>query len=315
MSSRIKTIATLVAIVLVGYSLFVIFYPISIGSDGKTVEIKEGSGLVEITNILNNQGLIRNKHIFVFYVTALGEDRNLKAGKYSFKGRVSMSEIINALSRGLSEHDDIEVTVPEGLNTWEIDEIFLGSGLIRRGDFAKSAIKHEGELHPDTYRFKKDASTEDIIKKMTTNDKFPDVPYEKLTVASMLEKEAKTEEDMKLVAGIIKKRMELGMLLQIDATVTYGACLRQYNLSGKLCDVTLVGVANEIKIDGLYNSYIRKGLPPGPISNPGLKAIAAASDPKDSDYLYYLSTRDGSQIIYSKTADEHLRNRRKYLGF
>jgi len=82
----------------------------------------------------------------------------------------------------------------------------------------------------------------------------------------------------------------------------------------KNCDVTFQGPAIEIKIDGPYNTYTRKGLPVGPISNPGLKAINSALNPQTSDYLYYLSTRDGSQIIYSKTAGEHGGDRKKYLG-
>ena len=106
------------------------------------------------------------------------------------------------------------------------------------------------------------------------------------------------------------------MPLQIDATVIYGACRRKMAeiKFTKNCEVTFQGPAIEIKIDGPYNTYTRKGLPPGPISNPGLKAIEAALNPTASNYLYYLSTRDGSQMIYSKTAGEHVANRRKYLG-
>ena len=121
---------------------------------------------------------------------------------------------------------------------------------------------------------------------------------------------------MKLVSGIIKKRLELGIPLQIDAAVIYGACRRIAEEGNWIrnCNVTFQGPAIEIKIEGPFNTYIYKGLPPAPISNPGLQAIEAALNPTPSDYLYYLSTRDGSQMIYSKTPGEHAANRRKYLG-
>ena len=311
----IKTIATLVAIVLIALASFTIFYPVDLGTDGKVFEIKEGSGLSEVAGNLKSEDLIRSKYIFIFYTLALGQDKNLKAGKYNLPAKISIHDILYILSEGLSEHDDVEVTIPEGMNVWEIDKVFSASGLTKSGEFANVAVGLEGQLFPDTYKFKKDATVEDIIERMTSNfsSKTKDVYSEDLIIASMLEKEAKTKEDMELVAGVIHRRLGLDMLLQIDATVAYGACLK--TPSNRLCDVTLVGIANELKIDGPYNTYQRKGLLPGPISNPGLQAIQAAQNPKKSDSLYYLSTRDGSQIIYSKTADEHLRNRKKYLGF
>jgi len=119
-----------------------------------------------------------------------------------------------------------------------------------------------------------------------------------------------------LVAGIIRNRLARKMPLQIDATVAYGACLRRFIVGNykKDCDVSQIGVGAEIRIDSGYNSYMRLGLPVGPIANPGITAIQAVLNPQKSDYLYYLSTRDGSQMIFSKTAAEHAANRRKYLG-
>ena len=121
---------------------------------------------------------------------------------------------------------------------------------------------------------------------------------------------------MALVSGIIQKRLQLKMPLQIDATVAYGWCLRRWlpMSNNRTCDVTQAPIATELKVDGPYNTYARVGLPPAPISNPGLQALEAAAHPKTSSYLYYLSTRDGSQIIYAKTAAEQQANRAKYLG-
>jgi UPF0755 protein len=137
-----------------------------------------------------------------------------------------------------------------------------------------------------------------------------------LTRASILEKEARREEDMRLVAGVIRNRLARKMPLALDATVAYGACLRKAVAVSfkKDCDVSQVGIGAEIHIDSRYNSYLRAGLPPGPIANPGIQAIQAVLNPQKSDYLYYLSTRDGSRLIFAKTAAEHAANRRKYLG-
>ncbi|MDP3697075.1 MAG: endolytic transglycosylase MltG, partial [Candidatus Taylorbacteria bacterium] len=136
-----------------------------------------------------------------------------------------------------------------------------------------------------------------------------------LIIASMLEKEVREPQDMALVAGIIYKRLELGMLLQIDAAVTYGACLeraRNQSIYG-FCDVSQIGVANFLDIDSPYNLYLRSGLPAGPISNPGEEAIKAALNPEKSDYLFYLSAKSDGRTIFSRTAAEHERNRVKYL--
>ncbi|MBI2064312.1 MAG: endolytic transglycosylase MltG [Candidatus Yanofskybacteria bacterium] len=170
----------------------------------------------------------------------------------------------------------------------------------------------------------------ELAEKMKTNFKnktagmFENLNIQKreevVIIASILEKEARKEEDMHLVAGVIENRLLRGMMLQIDATVSYGACLRNFQFSifnfqtVKHCDVSQVPVGAEIKIDGPYNTYMRAGLPPGPIANPGITAIQAVLNPAKSDFLYYLSTRDGSRVIFSKTVAEHAANRRKHLG-
>ena len=287
------------------------FEPIEIRVDG-------GEGLNIISSKLKNANLINSELVFIGYIKIRGAEDNLKAGRYIFSKSMNISTIASRIINGQSESEDVEVTIPEGFNIWEVDKRFFESGLIVLGDISDDYLHKEGYLFPDTYRFNKETLVQDIINTMEVNYYAKGVTRgdEVVIIASLLEKEAKTKEDMELVAGIIYRRLKLGMLLQVDASVAYGWCLKQASLPGYrgFCDVTQAPVASEIGIDGPYNTYIRPGLPQGAISNPGLIALQAAQNSRSSDYLYYLSTRDGSQIIYSKTAGEHVANRRKYLG-
>ncbi len=298
------------------------------------ITIPEGDSVNSISKILSANNLIRNRYIFILYVSALGAEKNLQAGNYIIPRSSNMNDIVYVLSKGLSEHEEIQVTIQEGLNVWEIDKKLSDLGLISEGEFSSKFFNQEGYFFPDTYRLHQQENgrinMDELKGKMADNFKdktkelFKNLNLEKqkeiIITASILEKEAKTEEDMKLVSGIINKRLSLGMLLEVDASVVYGACLRNFKFlifnfkKVENCDVTFQSPAAEIKIDSPYNTYIRKGLPAGPISNPGLVAIQAALNPQTSDYLYYLSTRDGSQLIYAKTSAEHVKNRRKYLG-
>lgn len=311
-------------------------------SAAKEVQVTEGQGLYVIAGILKKEGVIESKFVFVSYALITGNEKKLQAGRYLFKPGVTIPVIVHSMAEGFAESDDIVLTIPEGFNVFDIDERLSAFGLIKKGEFAIKYHTDEGQFFPDTYRFKRPASAkatagkegetaDTIAEKMKNhlNLKFEDlsvvlstlVLQDTLLKASILEKEARKEEDMRLVAGVIENRLNRGMLLQIDATVSYGVCLRNLQPTTnnqrlyRYCDVSQVSVGAEIKVDGSYNSYKRAGLPPGPIANPGIQAIEAVLNPQKSDYLYYLSTRDGSQLIFSKTAAEHAANRRKYLVF
>ena len=331
--SPVRAIAISVAIAFIFFFSIVTYriYAPVVRGDLSLVEvnIESGDGLTIVAKKLYNLGLIRSQSFFVLYVKARGDENNLKAGRYLFSKSTNTPSIVLSIVSGNSETEDIKVTIPEGFNIWEIDQKLVQSGLISEGEFSSKYYQEEGYLFPDSYRINNDKSkfkVEELREKMRENsqsktkDLFNGLNTEEqrriLIIASILEKEAKTENDMRLVSGIIYKRLELGMPLQIDATVIYGACQLEAAESNftKDCNVTSQSPAAEIKIDDLYNTYIQKGLPPTPISNPGLTAIRSALNPQVSDYLYYLSTRDGSQMIYSKTAGEHGANRRKYLG-
>lgn len=288
-------------------------------ADAQPVEITipEGTGAAAVARILAREDIVRHWLGFSIYATVTGRATSLQAGRYQLCACQSVPELVDAIASGKALSDDIQVTIPEGSNIWELDRILLRQDLLPlAGEFSRAYYHDEGSLFPDTYRIPKGATVIDIAERMRAEfaERADAYTLEQIILASLLEKEAKSADDMALVAGIMYRRLEMGMALQIDATVAYGWCVKTFGFQ-KFCDVTQAPIAKEIKIDGPYNTYTRTGLPAGAISNPGLQALQAVAHPKDSSYLYYLSTRDGSQIIYSKTHEEHLRNRAKYLGF
>ena len=338
-----KTVIKIVGIFVVA-ALFsgaaLVLKPRKLGAAVEITEfvIEKGQSLGSIARALAERDLIISRYLFVGYAIFSGNEENFKAGRYLIPPQASTKNLVDVFSQGLAESEDIEVTIPEGTNIADIDKIFSKTGLIKAGDISGYNLKHggvlvqEGFLFPDTYRFRhpeadRPLSMEEIIQKMKDNfniktrDLFAsrftgeggaDRGYQVIIVASILEKEVRTEEDMSLVAGIIQKRLDSGMPLEIDATVAYGVCYPQFS-AGKYCDVTQADVVDNIPIDSAYNTYRRKGLPLGPISNPGLTAIRAALNSQPSDYLFYLSAKDGT-TVFSRTAAEHLKAKRKYLS-
>lgn len=305
--------------------LYVLFVPYD--KVQKNIVIEEGIGLRQISSYLREEGVIKNSTVFTLYVLAVGVDRDLKAGEYAIQPGTRIIDLTDIMARGLVVSDEIEILMPEGFNIWEIDKRLTDHDLIKEGDFSSKYYTSEGYFFPDTYRFNKHKkeSVEEIAAKMRKpwqDNIMPlvaslsqDRQREVIVIASILEKEARAEKDTQIVSGIIQQRLARGMKLEVDASVSYGACLRLFIQSGlsENCAVNRIPVALEIRIDSVYNTYTRPGLPPKPIANPGVQSIKAALNPIETAYLYYLTTRDG-QMIYSKTGAEHVANRRKYLG-
>ncbi len=170
-------------------------------------------------------------------------------------------------------------------------------------------------MFPDTYRIFKNATAQDIIEKMLDNfdqkisselrteiSKQNKSIFDIITLASIVEKELSADEDRAIAADIFYRRMEIGMPLQSDATVNYVTGKKETRPS-----------VDDTHTDSLYNTYQNRGLPPGPISNPGLSAIKAVIYPKANNYYYFLTTEEGD-VIYSRTNDEHAENKAKYLN-
>jgi UPF0755 protein len=295
----------------------------------KIFQIKKGEGAIKIAENLEKEGLIKSRLLFLLFTFLKNQTKNLKAGIYYLSPSMTIPEIMEKIVKG--EVASQKITIIEGWSKKEIGEYLEKLNLIKKEDF-ENAIKKdysqefdflkdkprgadlEGYLFPDTYEIKLGESAEEIVKKMLKNfgDKLtPDLQkeikkqnkkiFEILILASLLEKEVKTKEDKELVAGILWKRLENKMPLQVDATITY--------ITGK--KTTKISI-EETQIDNPYNTYKYLGLPPGPICNPGLESILAAIYPKESDYWYYLSAPDG-KTIFSKTLQEHNIAKAKYL--
>jgi UPF0755 protein len=279
-----------------------IFLPKSHSFEEKIFFVKKGEGLFEISKNLEKEGLIKNRIFFLVYIIFQRKEKSLISGAYSLSPSMNVKEIAKIITSGKIK--TVKITIPEGYTIKDIEE--------------KLNIKIEnkaleGYLFPDTYYLPFGFLAEDLIKVMRENFENKIAPYKKdieargktihqiLTLASLLEKEVKTKEDKELVAGILWKRLKFGMPLQVDATITY--------LTGK--KTTKIG-KEDLEIDSPYNTYKYKGLPPGPICNPGLESILAAIYPKDSDYWYYLSTPEG-KTIFSKTLKEHNVAKAQYL--
>ncbi|MDE2144577.1 MAG: endolytic transglycosylase MltG [Patescibacteria group bacterium] len=203
----------------------------------------------------------------------------------------------------------VYVTIPEGATVNDINKKLTASGVLSSGEILP--VSKEGYLFPDTYQFYVPSSPQVVEEKFMSNfdnKVTPLIPPKDdlkriIIIASLIQDEAKTPGDMKLVSGVIWKRLTAGMPLQIDATVCY--------VKQKLPCLPITKA--DLEINSPYNTYLNKGLPPGPIGNPGLDAINAAVNPEKSSYWYYISIPGSGKLVFAETLDEQDRNIVKYL--
>jgi UPF0755 protein len=278
-----------------------------------TFEIKKGATLSEVASVLQENHYVHSNFWFKALVTALGGSKGVVAGDYYFAKPEGVLQIASRVVRGEYGLVPLRVTIPEGLSNAQTAEILSEQfSLFDPKIFVK--IAKEGEMFPDTYFFLPNVSATSIMERMKGNfdekiatlesdiasstRTLPDI----LTMASIIENEAQLPEDRKIVSGILWKRIDIGMALQVDATFKY--------INGKTTfDLTL----DDLGIDSPYNTYNRRGLPPTPISNPGLQSIKDAIYPEETNYLYFLSDAKG-KMYYAEDFEGHQRNRELYLG-
>lgn len=300
--------------------VFVIFYlifwmaPKEFPSNS-IVSIKEGLSLSQITEHLKKENVIKSPFWFKTFVYLTGNQKDIDSGEYFFNKKENLFTILSRTIKGKYGIDSTAVTIPEGTTVVEMAEILKGKfGNFKSKTFISLAKKKEGFLFPDTYKFLPDVGPREVIGVMEDNfqvkikeleneiQEFGKSLEDIIIMASLLEEEARTQETREIISGILWKRLEIGIPLQVDAVFPYINGKNTYQLS-----------LEDLKIDSPYNTYLYKGLPIGPISNPGLSSIKAALRPKDSPYLFYLSDRDGN-MHYAKDFEEHKKNKRLYLN-
>lgn len=279
------------------------------------IDIPKGSSLKTVTEKLGKAGVIQSPFIFRSSMIFGGLESSIKTGEYTFSKPLLMAEVIERLVKGKYEYIPVKLIIREG----EDSKAIIKALSVQFPKLATSTViaevtKREGKLFPETYMFAPFAPLEEILGAI-------DDEYEKriqqfrpqiasssrseneiLTIASILEKEVPVKQDMKMVAGIIYNRLKANMPLQMDSTVGY--------ITGK---ASLELTLDDLKIESPYNTYATKGLPPGPIGNPGEVSIDAALHPATHSYIFFLSDSEGVNH-YARTYAEHLANRKKYLG-
>lgn len=279
------------------FILFFIFYFLFLAppADFKPGSIKiiaEGENLRGLSRELKDEGYINSRLAFESFVIMYGGERHLIPGEYLFKTKLPVYELARRISFGKHGFEAIKVTIPEGLNREEIAAL-LEAKLpnFKKENFLDLTVGKEGYLFPDTYFFFPTVLEESVVETLENNfekkiisirpkiKEFGKSEKEIITMASIIEWEANGDQDRESIAGILWKRLAIGMPLQVDAWP---------------------------------ETYKEKGLPDHPISNPGLEAINAALHPKSTPYLYYLHAPDGS-IHYARNFAEHKANKVKYL--
>ncbi len=283
-------------------------------SKNKIFIIEKGSGLKEIASKLENENLIKDRIIFFLYARLEKFDKKIQAGSFRLNPSMTTEEIAQNLTHGTL---DIWITVPEGKRAAEIAEILKEKIPTYNSSWLNILTSNEGYLFPDTYLIPKDTDIEMIVNQMRGNfdTKYAslDTTNAKLTkeqiviLASLIEREAITDAERPIIAGILINRLNAGMALQVDATIQYAKGQNMPNK--KWWEPVTFEEYKSVKSD--YNTYLFSGLPPGPISNPGLEALHAAANPENTDYLYYLHDGD-RKIRYAKTLQEHNANIEKY---
>jgi UPF0755 protein len=271
----------------------------------KMFVIPAGQSTNAIASRLKQEALIKSPLVFKLLVDRKGYSGRLQAGDFRLNQAMDLEKIIDALTRG---SQDYWITFPEGLRVEEYAERLAEKGGIDEQEFILAAKTYEGKLFPDTYLIPQTASAQNIVDLLTQTfaAKSPTQDQRMIIIASMIEREAKHAEDRGLVASVIYNRLEIGMALQIDATVQH--------ILGKPGSWWPQNLTREnLQIESPYNTYKHPGLPPKPIANPSLASLQAALNPQETGYLYYLSDNNGINH-YSTTLEEHNQNIELYLS-
>lgn len=293
------------------------------------IEIPVGSNVEGIASLLEQKGVIKSGFTFKLYSKLNHIEDKYKAGIYDIDNSKDIKEIASALQHGKGFYEIIKFTIPEGYEVRMIVDKLVELGLGDRDKFyeainnryfdydfltdvSREEERLEGYLFPDTYEVYKNTTEEEIIGKMLErfdqifNEEFKARASELnmsvneiVTLASIIEREAKVDEERKIVSSVFHNRLNINMMLRSCATVQYVLKERKEVLLYK-----------DLEIQSPYNTYKNPGLPPGPIASPGLKSIEAALYPDETDYLFFVAKNDGTHI-FTKTFKEHIEAQNK----
>ncbi|EDS77336.1 conserved hypothetical protein [Clostridium botulinum C str. Eklund] len=328
---RIKkiTVALIILCILIfiGFKTFKnIKYPFVSTTDEISVVVAKGDSLSNVINKLHNEGYIKRPSVIKLYINIRKIDTRIKQGNYNINANISIDKFIKILNQGFND-EIVKVTIPEGYNIDDIGKLLEEKGIITKEQFIKSCKEYklpqyikqnqnakyslEGYLFPDTYRFKKGISGKEIIRDMLSqfklvindienkNNKINNL-HEILTKASIIEKEARSEDDRFKISSVIDNRIQKQMKLQLDATVLYSLGEHKKRLYYK-----------DLNVKSPYNTYKVKGLPCGPICNPGKPSIISALKPQKTDYLYYVLENNKGHY-FTKEYKDFLKAKERY---
>lgn len=273
------------------FYVLVLSAPTNFPAGGK-IMVGNGASLRSVSLLLQEKNIIRSRVAFEFFIILFGDEKRIVTAEYAFDRKVPVFEVARRIGGGESRTPPIAVTIPEGFNIQEIGDAF-GRELpqFNKINFLERVKEKEGYLFPDTYFFLSTENEDAVIKSMSANFEKKISPLRKdiaaqgksekdiITMASIIEREAKGDNDRELISGILWRRLSIGMALQVDVAP---------------------------------DTYKTPGLPEKPIANPGLKAIKASIYPKSSEYLYYLHDKKG-EIHFARNFKEHTANVAKYL--
>lgn len=312
------------ALALVWY-LICLSSPPGNGSVVRDISFPPGRGVRTLADQLKTDGLIRSSWHFVLLTRLRGQAHKLKAGDYRFNDGMTVSQILNKLATG--DVDYRKFSLPEGYSIYQVAELLEQKGYFKKEDFLDrcrdaallsrlgiNLPSVEGYLYPATYNLSRGAGEQQLIAQMFAQfeKKYAELSksavssgglsrHETVTLASLIEKEAVSPEEKPLISSVFHNRLRIGMPLQSDPTAVYG--VRAF--SGKVTKA-------DIQRPSPYNTYLNRGLPPGPIGNPGSDSIQAALRPPRTDYLYFVARQDGTHQ-FSRTLEEHNRAVERYL--
>jgi len=312
-------------LLLLGWYLVCTLIPPGKGAIVRDVSFPPGSGIKKLAAELKQDGIIRSSWHFILLARLRGQAHRLKAGDYRFTDAMTPGDILRKLATG--DVDYRRFALPEGYSVYQAAEMLEQKGYFKRDAFLAvcrdaallerlgiRAASVEGYLFPATYNLARNGTEEQLVTQMVGRFRkvYADVtageqvqgrlsPDEIVTLASIIEKEAVSAEEKPLISSVFYNRLRLGMPLQSDPTAVYG--VRAF--SGK---VTKADICRRSP----YNTYLVRGLPPGPIGNPGADALRAALYPARTDYLYFVARQDGTHY-FSRTLEEHNRAVARYL--